>query len=90
MLTAGYAWSPDRRYLAVSERHHGKQYVGVYDAESIIRVRDRGVREPSLSTALRSLYSGHNKYKLESVWKVAGALGLEPLGKPIHARPSDY
>lgn len=52
MLTAGHAWSPDRRYLAVSERHSGKQYVGVYDKETIIRVCDHGVQEHTLSSAL--------------------------------------
>ncbi|KLT39499.1 WD40 repeat-like protein [Cutaneotrichosporon oleaginosum] len=33
----GYAWSPDRSYIAVSERHQGKQYVGVYDKKTLVR-----------------------------------------------------
>lgn len=27
----GYTYSPDSRYLAVTEKHLGKEYIGVYD-----------------------------------------------------------
>jgi len=30
-LIVGHTYSPDSRYLAVAERHHGKEHVGVYD-----------------------------------------------------------
>lgn len=30
-VAPGYTYSPDSRYLAVTERHLGKEYIGVYD-----------------------------------------------------------
>lgn len=35
---ADFGWSPDRRYLAVLERHTSKEHIGIYDRSSLVRV----------------------------------------------------
>lgn len=43
-MPSGHAYSPDSRYLAVAERHSGKEYIGIYDVGleyQLLRVRHR-------------------------------------------------
>lgn len=90
----GHAYSPDRQYFALVERHNNREQLCVYDAGdryNLVRVRsfflEDGLSvliiEHFLPLVLCPANNGYSRRFLVPVWKVVGGLGEQVGGETI-------
>ncbi|EJT48276.1 hypothetical protein A1Q1_02695 [Trichosporon asahii var. asahii CBS 2479] len=87
--TEAHTFSPDHRYMAIPERHSGKDYLGIYDSVSLVRVGDQD--EFRLTAAFSDPCDRGRVPFLEPLRQVDSSRGLEALVySPVGAKVGTY